>query len=149
MKTIHHVVDIHASAGDVFAAVTTEAGLAGWWSTVVSLDAAEIGAVVDFTFGGDFNPDMEITSLVPPHSVEWRCVGGHEPWADNTFRFEVEDTGDGHSRLRFWQHYATELSDDEYGIYNFNWGFYLHSLQQLVTTGTGHPFDPELGRTRE
>jgi hypothetical protein len=44
--------------------------------------------------------------------------------------------------LRFWQHYATELSDDAYGTYNYNWGYYLESLRLLCESGTGHPFEP-------
>ena len=100
---------------------------------------AEIGAVVDFTFGGDFNPDMRVTELDPPGLVGWECVGGHEPWADNTFRFELEGKGTG-TVVRFWQNYARELSDDAYGTYNFNWGYYLESLRLLGETGTGKPF---------
>ena len=65
---------------------------------------------------------------------------GHEPWKDNTFRFELFRLDDGRTRLRFWQHYAVELEDDYYGIYNFNWGYYLESLRLLCTTGTGKPF---------
>jgi hypothetical protein len=30
-------------------------------------------------------------------------VGGHEPWADNTFRFALADLDDGRTRLRFRQ----------------------------------------------
>lgn len=141
MKTIHQVLDIDASAQEVFDAVATRDGMAGWWSTDVDVPSIEVGSVIDFTFGGDFNPDMEITGYDPPKSVEWKCVGGHEKWADNTFRFEVEPLDGGRTRLRFWQHYATELSDDDYGIYNFNWGYYLQSVLELVTTGTGKPFD--------
>ena len=33
-----------------------------------------------------------------------------------------------------------ELSDDAYGTYNFNWGYYLESLRLLGETGTGKPF---------
>lgn len=142
MKTIHHVLDIAAEQSSVFEAVSTRDGLAGWWSTAVELPAVEVGAVIDFTFVADFHPDMQITALDPPRSIEWRCIAGHDKWADNTFRFEVEALGDGRSRLRFWQHYATELGDDDYGIYNFNWGYYLQSLLELVTTGAGRPFDP-------
>jgi uncharacterized protein YndB with AHSA1/START domain len=94
MKTIHHVVEIAAPPGKIFAALTTTEGLSGWWTTKVSA-RAEIGAVVDFTFGGDFNPDMRVTELDPPGLVGWECVGGHEPWADNTFRFELAEKGDG------------------------------------------------------
>lgn len=146
MKTIHQVVDIEASTDKVWETFTTAAGLARWWSTQVDVaDASTSGSVIDFTFAGEFNPDMEITGVDGKSSVEWKCVGGHEPWADNTFRFEIQGLGGGRSRLRFWQHYATELSDDDYGIYNFNWGYYLQSLKELVETGTGKPFDPSAG----
>ena len=89
-----------------------------------------------FTFAGDFNPDMRVTALEPPALVCWECVGGHEPWALNTFRFELVDKAGG-TTVRFWQNYARELTDDAYGTYNFNWGYYLESLRLLSETGTG------------
>lgn len=140
MKTIHHVVDVDANPEALFDAITTQEGLSGWWTTQVEVSGPDAGSIIDFTFAGDFNPDMEISAIQPPHAVEWRCVGGHVPWKDNTFRFEIEPLEAGRSRLRFWQHYAVELSDDEYGIYNYNWGYYLQSLYELVTTGRGKPF---------
>lgn len=70
----------------------------------------------------------------------WRCVAGHEPWQDSSFRFEVAAQDDGRAKLRFWQEYAVELADDYYGVYNFNWGYYLESLRLLCATGTGKPF---------
>jgi len=95
---------------------------------------------VHFTFGGDFNPDMQITEVDKQNTLGWRCVGGHGPWADNTFRFELVDHESG-TRLRFWQHYAVELEDDYYGVYNYNWGYYLESLRLYASTGQGKPFD--------
>ena len=38
------------------------------------------------------------------------------------------------------RNYAVELDDDAYGIYNFNWGYYLESLRLYCTTGMGQPF---------
>lgn len=142
MKVIHHVVEVPALASGLFAAVTTQRGLSGWWTTDVSVPSAAPGEIIEFTFGGDFNPRMKITGMSKPTSVEWECVGGHEPWAENTFRFELDDRGEEGAILRFWQHYAQELNDDAYGIYNYNWGYYLQSLYELVTTGQGRPFDP-------
>lgn len=141
MKTIHHVVDVAATPGAIYASLTTQEGLAGWWSTRVAAPAPQPGAVIAFTFLDGFNPLMEITDVRRDRLVAWRCVGGHDPWDANTFRFEIA-AEDGPTRLRFWQHYETELPDDEYGTYNFNWGYYLHSLQQLCETGHGMPFEP-------
>jgi uncharacterized protein YndB with AHSA1/START domain len=145
VKTIHHVVDIDAAPQRPWAALTEAEGLAGWWSTRVATPLAAVGAQVRFTFGGDFNPVMEITALDEGSRLDWRCVAGHEPWQDNTFQFRLSPLEDGRTRLRFWQHYAVELEDDYYGTYNFNWGYYLESLRLLCTTGTGQPFQTSKG----
>ncbi|MDX6391639.1 MAG: hypothetical protein QOJ73_2702 [Streptosporangiaceae bacterium] len=140
MKTIHHVVDIDAGTDIAWSALTEADQMAGWWSTKVLTPAAEVGARVEWTFAGDFNPVMQITTLDKQRELGWLCVSGHDPWQDNTFRFELFPLDDGRTRLRFWQHYAIELDDDYYGIYNFNWGYYLESFRLLCTTGTGQPF---------
>jgi hypothetical protein len=47
---------------------------------------------------------------------------------------------DGATKLRFRQEYANELSDDDYGTYNYNWGYYLEILRLYVEAGAGKPF---------
>ena len=143
MKVIHHVLDIDASPEAIWSAITEQNGLAGWWSTQVRAAGASVGARVEFTFAGDFNPVFEIAKMEAGAELEWRCLGGHDPWNDNTFRFQLAGLDDGRTKLRFWQDYAVELSDDAYGVYNFNWGYYLESLRLLCTTGVGKPFDPD------
>jgi hypothetical protein len=137
VKTIHHVIDVdagHQRSGRH----SPKNAVAGWRSTVVRATGEDI----EWTFAGDFNPVMQITALDPPRTLAWRCVSGHDPWLDNDFRFELELLDGGHTRMRFWQEYATELSDDAYGTYNFNWGYYLESLRLLHRAGsptrTGH-----------
>jgi uncharacterized protein YndB with AHSA1/START domain len=142
MRTIHHVLDIDAPAWSVWRALTERDGLAGWWSTRLGMDPAAAGASIRFTFDGDFNPVMQITALDEGRELRWRCTGGHQNWQDNTFTFELVPLGDDRTRLRFTQDYAVELSDDDYGVYNFNWGYYLESLRLLCTTGTGKPYEP-------
>jgi len=141
MKTIHHVVDMESGAGSVWSALTEAESMSRWWSTKVVSPKAAVGARVDWTFAGDFNPQMEITTLDPPHLLEWRCTRGHGPWQDSTFRFELATLDGGRTRLRFTQGYGVELSDDAYGTYNFNWGYYLESLRLLCVTGAGKPFE--------
>jgi hypothetical protein len=43
----------------------------------------------------------------------------------------------------FAQHYAREHSDEVYGTYNFNWGYYLDRLKRLFAIGVGTPFRPQ------
>jgi uncharacterized protein YndB with AHSA1/START domain len=139
MKTIIHALDVAAPREHVFGALTSTDGLAAWWTTKVAGEAGPDG-VVEFTFDGEvFNPDMRVTDHASPSLVGWRCVGGVEQWADNTFRFELVQRDAG-TRLRFRQDYAAELSDDDYGSFNYNWGYYLESLRNYCETGTGKPY---------
>lgn len=150
MQRIHHVVDIDAPTATVWSALTTAHGLARWWSTRLSTPKAEVGAQQHWTFDGDFNPVMEITTLNEAHELVWRCIAGHDPWQDSTFRFELVGSDDSHTRVQFTQDYAVELDDGSYGIYNFNLGYYLESLRLFCTIGTGKPFhSPEASQTTE
>lgn len=138
MKKIIHAVEINSPRSKVFEAITTQEGLSNWWTTKVSVETG-LGGIVDFTFMEGFNPDMKVTQLEPDTSVHWQCVGGHDNWLDNTFSFELSDRGDN-TLLMFTQNYAQELSDEVYGIYNYNWGYYLESLKGYCENGTGKPF---------
>lgn len=140
MKTILLLVDVAAPKDAVYAALTTTDGLAAWWTTSVSGDA-RLGGRIEFTFGGDFNPVMRVANDDPANGVTWACVSGVEQWAENTFTFDLAGN-DGATRLRFRQEYATELSDDDYAIYNYNWAYYLESLRLYCTTTVGKPFRP-------
>lgn len=140
MKTIIHTVQIHAAPEAVYRALTTTDGVTGWWTTRATVEPGE-GGVIRFTFHGDFHPQMQQTMLREPERVEWRCIGGHPNWQDNTFRFAL-GAQNGETSLRFVQEYAQELDDDTYGTYNFNWGYYLNSLKRLVEDGVGTPFEP-------
>jgi uncharacterized protein YndB with AHSA1/START domain len=140
MKTIIHVLNINKSTNQVYEAIATAKGLSKWWSKQVTSEE-QVGDIVDFTFRGDFNPDMKITSMTPSREVRWKCVAGHDKWQDNTFAFELGES-DGFTQLKFTQLYAKELSDEDYGTYNFNWGYYLQSLKEYCETGQGKPFEP-------
>lgn len=139
MKKILHAVEVKASRARVFEAITTQTGLSSWWSTNVTVEAG-VGGMIDFQFLEGFNPDMKVTNLEPERSAHWRCVGGHDNWLDNTFSFELTGRGDN-TLLMFTQIYARELSDEVYGTYNYNWGYYLDSLRLYCETGTGKPFE--------
>ena len=140
MKTIIHTVHVHAPPARVYQALMTAEGLSKWWTTKVEVEPGT-GGMIRFTFHGDFHPSMKQTVLEPNRLVRWLCLDGHSNWQDNTFSFALEQRN-GDTRLQFVQKHAQELSDDTYGTYNFNWGYYLNSLKQLCETGTGTSFTP-------
>ena len=126
MKTIIHTVHVHAPPARVYEALTTAEGLSKWWTTKVEVEPGT-GGMIRFTFRGDFYPPMKQTALEPNRLIRWRCLNGHPNWQDSTFSFALEHRN-GETRLQFVQEHAQELSDDTYGTYNFNWGYYLNSL---------------------
>ena len=135
MKTILHNCEIDADGAAILPALRTIDGLSGWWTTKVS-GSAEVDGIIDFTFRDDFNPQMLVEEA--GDGTVWRCVGGHEPWLDNRFHFELR--GERPATVFFRQDYSTELGDAAYGRYNFLWGLYLASLVRYVEDGAGHPF---------
>ncbi len=140
MKTILHFFRVHAEPSVVYRALTTDEGLSNWWTRRVQAEQ-QVGGHVRFHFLEGFNPVMQITALDEAAGVGWKCVDGHDKWADNTFRFDLRAV-DGETDLTFVQEYAVELSDEDYGQYNFNWGYYLNSLKRYCEAGEGAPFNP-------
>lgn len=145
MKKIIHVAKIKKPLVQVFRAISTQQGLSSWWSAGVKAEVAHVGGIVHFTFMGDFNPDMEIVALNEPSLLRWKCVGGHDNWKGNEFEFRLSEP-DGVTQLMFLQDYSRELDDVQYGVYNFNWGYYLQSLVEYCEEGKGRPFDPKKAR---
>ena len=141
MSTILHVVDVAVSPKEVFAAISTLDGLRHWWTEKVDGDEQE-GGTIRFAFvPGLFNPEMRIDELEEPTSLVWRCVAGAEQWTDATIAFDLEERDEG-TRLVFRQTYGQPLDDLSFGIYNFNWGYYLESLRLHCEKGEGKPFQP-------
>ncbi len=139
MRKIIHSVNINTKRNKVYRAVATEEGLSNWWTTDVNADI-RVGGKIEFRFAQEFSADMQITRLEEPTRVEWKGVGGEPLWKDNTFSFELDDRGD-RTMLMFTQDYAGAISDEEFGRFNFNWGYYLGSLKQYCETGEGYPFE--------
>ncbi|MBD3162411.1 MAG: hypothetical protein GF346_08700 [Candidatus Eisenbacteria bacterium] len=140
MKTIMHTLKIHTSPTTVYEALTTDKGLAGWWSEKVWIENGT-GGIVRFTFEDEFNPQMRVTELAQDRIVRWQCTGGHDRWQDSKLSFALEEQ-EGETQLHFVQDYPKDVPDTMYGTYNFNWGYYLNSLKLFCEKGKGTPFSP-------
>ena len=136
---IHHLFEVRAPREAVFDALTTAAGLSGWWTTGAETEGAAVGAELTLTFG-PFSPRMRVVELDRPNHIVWEGSGGHEVWGSTTtLRFDLEVTGDG-TMVRFRHVMGRERAADAVAAANFNWGYYLDSLRLLCETGRGKPF---------
>lgn len=138
MKEIIHTVEIAAAPADVERALTKQDGLAAWWTRGVAVD----GDRISFTFEKGFNPVMRVEQHEPEKLVTWAPESGAEPWMGSTIRFELGER-EGKTGILFRHRYGQDLPDEMFGVFNFNWGYYLESLRLLCETGSGKPFQPE------
>ena len=138
MPAIKHYLEIPATPEDIYRALTTRDGLAGWW-TRESTSGDAVGASNTFRFGERFFNRMKITKLEENRRVEWECAEGEDEWIGTTLTFDLEP-GAERTTLRF-THDKWREETDFFASCNYNWGYYLQSLRHYTETGIGTPFD--------
>jgi hypothetical protein len=136
-RTILHVFDVNSTLDTVNNSLSTIKGLSGWWTKDVSGSAA-LGDTIDFKFGAVFNPLMKVLQS-GKNKIQWECIGGEKAWAGDKFSFIMEETK-SMIKVTFTQEYSNEINDEQYGRFNFNWGYYMNSLKQYCETGKGAPY---------
>jgi uncharacterized protein YndB with AHSA1/START domain len=140
---------IAAPAADVYRALTTPAGLRGWWTATCDVGTG-VGARSTFRFGQTHNV-MRIEGLQPDAEVRWRCLEQHhhapgqltrvDEWAGTSVVFLLEPKTPASTLLHF-EHLGLVPALECYEICNGGWNHFLGtSLKNLVETGTGAPFE--------
>lgn len=156
VPNIRHELIIGAPAEKVYRAITSQEGLAGWW-TPDTKARAERDSIARFAFGPDYFKEMKITELVPAKQVRWTCVTGLEEWVGTHLSFELH-AGDSKTLLSTrpeakdqlqqlgnfdagtllvfghdnWRQYTPMFAECSY-----TWGRFLRSLKFLCETGKG------------
>lgn len=138
MADILHKVGIKsASPSNVYRALTTPEGLAGWWTTESRGDS-EIGGVIRFRFGGDRGFDMKVLDLRPGERVAWQVVGGPEEWLGTQVSFALRQDGD--FTIVLFKHEGWREPVEFMHHCSTKWGVFLLSLKSLVETEAGAPW---------
>ena len=137
MAEIHHLFNIKTTdASKVYDAITTQQGLAGWWTTGVTAKQ-EVNSIASFRFLPDYYNEMKVTKLENDKRVEWLCLEGDPQWIDTKIIFSIEPEKDS-INLRF-SHIGWKEATDFYAVCNYHWGLYLKSLKTYIETGKGNP----------
>jgi uncharacterized protein YndB with AHSA1/START domain len=135
MPDILHRVGVTRSPEDVYAALTTVDGLAGWWTRDTSGDEAE-GGVLAFRFPvGGF--DMKVLTTEPATLVLWEVVDGPAEWVGTRVRFELKQEGD--FTVVLFRHEGWREPVEFMYHCTTKWGTFLMSMKQLLETGAGDP----------
>lgn len=138
MADILHRVGIRSSADEVYRALATREGLAGWW-TRDTRGQSNIGDVLQFRFGaGGF--DMKVVDLQPGKRVLWEVVEGPAEWIGTHVDWELRQE-DAHA-IVLLRHQGWKEPVEFMHHCSTKWALFLMSLKSLVETGAGAP-DPD------
>lgn len=136
MIDIHHRIGVVSpSTDDVYTALTTIDGLAGWWTTDTTGDPGPGGTLAFRFIPGGF--DMEVIELSPGEHVRWRVTEGPPEWIDTTVDWRLSRS-DGYTIVNF-AHEGWAESGEFMAHCTTKWASYLLSLKSLVETGVGAP----------
>ena len=135
MVDILHRVGIKSSPDQVYKALTTCEGLAGWWTTNTHGEP-RVGGVLQFRFGaGGF--DMKVLELQPGGRVLWEVVEGPAEWIGTKVSWELRQEGD--YTMVVFKHQGWKEPVEFMHHCSTKWAIFLLSLKSLVEIGKGAP----------
>jgi uncharacterized protein YndB with AHSA1/START domain len=138
---IVHRVGIKAPAAQVYAALATIDGLAGWWTHHTS-GSSKAGGHVAFRFHSAAGDEiggfgMDVLELVPEHKVRWQVKDGPAEWLGTDIEFVLSQQ-DGYTIVMFG-HRNWRDGGEFMAHRSTKWATFLLSLRDLVETGQGRP----------
>jgi uncharacterized protein YndB with AHSA1/START domain len=140
MFDILHRVGIKAALNEVYKALATREGAAGWWTTNTQGDS-KVGGMLKFTFTSDGKElggfDIKVLDLEPGKRVLWQVIEGPAEWVGTKISFELKQEGD-YSIVLFKHEGWKEPVEFMYHC-STKWAIFLMSLKSLVETGKGSP----------
>lgn len=136
-KCIRHRLLIKVPVEIVYEALTTQKGLAGWW-TPDTIAKPELGATLRFAFGPEYYKEMKVTELKPYSSVKWLCLKAYDEWIGTTLSFKLE----AHSKgcILTFNHAGWKAYSPEFESCSYDWALFFRSLKFLCETGKGFPY---------
>lgn len=145
MIDIIHRIGIRAPVADVYQAIASIDGVAGWW-TRETTGEAKIGGVIHVRFRdrgvlkGEM--DLEVVEQKPGEEVRWRVTAGPPEWIGTDVTFSLSQQEEytvllfGHRNWREAVEFTAHCS--------MKWATFLLSLRQLVENGEGSPSPDDL-----
>jgi len=109
MADIKHYLVIDTPASKVYEAITSQKGLAGWW-TLETTAHLVVRGFKEFKFGDRFYNKMKNIELTPNKKVEWECVQAEPDCIGAHIVFNLEEKDDK-TTLRFAHQGWREAND--------------------------------------
>jgi uncharacterized protein YndB with AHSA1/START domain len=140
MTDIRHDLELPISPNALHQAITTKAGIEGWWSKDCEI-ASDVGGTHELRFvKGDRTVVMRFrVDEISPNRVAWTCTDNGNPvWVDTTLTFSITARGDG-SVLTLDHRGFKEDASPPYRMTVEGWGHVMQSLRAYAEAGQGQP----------
>lgn len=146
---IVHRIGIKAPLSQVYAALATIDGLAGWW-TEATTGQSQPGGHVAFRFHDATGTDiggfgMDVIELAPDRRVRWQVQEGPAEWLGTDVEFALSQQ-DGQTIVMFGHRGWRDAGPGgEFMAHcSTKWATFLLSLRDWVETGRGQPAPRDL-----
>jgi uncharacterized protein YndB with AHSA1/START domain len=139
-RSIILAVQIDAPAADIYRAITTQEGLASFWTSDVTAEP-EVGASLRFGFvEAPVDLQMTVTALEPDREVRWACQGPWPNWTGTDVSWTIDATESG-EKLVVFRHdgWPDDQPAAEFGSVALTWARILLALDEHVRTGAVAP----------
>lgn len=138
--TVTMLVD--QAPNEVFNAVNN---VRGWWSETLEGETHQAGDEFVYRYQDLHYSRQRLTEVVPDKKVVWLVTDSHlsfleddpEEWTGTRISFEITPKNN-QTELRFI-HQGLVSEKECFDACSSAWTKYLKSLQDLITTGKGHP----------
>lgn len=134
-------VSFTSPADAIFDALTTPAGLTGWW--MKASGSSLTGGELTFVYDNDDNHSvvMRVDEAARPSVVRWTVLAASEPfgdWVGTTISFDISPNESGGSRLHL-QHTGLTPQLECFDTCRAGWNQSLSSLVNYVDSGKDSP----------
>jgi uncharacterized protein YndB with AHSA1/START domain len=134
---IVHGLDIETTSEKLFEALSTDKGIAAWWTKAKT--QAKVGAVNEFAFDPGA-VTFRLEKLEPGKAVAWSADQVPPDWKGTQVLFELSNGNKaGTVTLRF-SHTGFKTMTPVVAFTSYAWAQFLRSLKLLLETGQGEPF---------
>ncbi len=99
MPNIRHLIQIDASPGTVYSAVTSRDGFTAWWTNEVH---AGEGNNLRLYFGPDYFKELKQVEVLANRRAVWKVIAGHPQWLKTELVFNLRH--DGKSTQLYFEH---------------------------------------------
>ncbi|MFI5131976.1 MAG: SRPBCC domain-containing protein [Chitinophagales bacterium] len=129
MPDIRHLVFIKSTPERIYQAISTQEGIASWWS-VHNNAKPQAGSEYRISFGGEYYKTIKVTDLLPNKRVEWEILEATPEWLNTKVTFDIS-VGKDCAELRFthsgWKDYT-----DMFAQCSYHWAIYLGNLKTFT-----------------